>query len=162
LANYDAHLNQAVKNIGILEKVNSGIAESWDWQVTIVFYSSLHLANAHIAKTINEHYRTHAKVSEALNPYVTTNPSKFEEDAYLAYLSLQNLSRRSRYLCNDKDPKQNPEAAHFTSDKQLAKAIRDLEMILIYFNKIYGITFNPSVINCPRIKADKLKYFSAS
>lgn len=160
MANFNEHLNQAVKNIGVLEKVNANIPDSWDWQVTISFYSGLHLANAHIAQTINQHYRTHAKVSEALNTYLPANPSMFSEEAYLAYLALQGLSRRSRYLCSDKDDAASKAdiRAHFTSDKHLAKAIRHLNSIQKFFSAKYGHKFNPITMDCSRLKEDKLEY----
>jgi hypothetical protein len=162
VANYSEHLSQANKNILILEKVNQFIPESWDWQVTIAYYSGLHLANAHIAHTINQHYRTHGRVGEALNPYTITNPSKFEEDAYVSYLTLQNLSRRSRYLINDKDASNDAERAHFTSEKHLAKAVRNLETILVFFSKVYGVNFRSIPFNCERIKKEKLTYFNVA
>ena len=160
MASFDEHLNQAVKNIRILEQVNNSINDSWDWQVTIGFYVALHLANAHLARTLDAHYRTHAQVSEAINPYVVLNVAKFEEDAFLSYQSLQNLSRRSRYLLNDKNVSIDPECAHFTSEKQFAKAIRELEKILTYFNKVYGYKFLSLKIKCEKIKSDKLNYFA--
>jgi hypothetical protein len=88
MASFNEHVSQARKNLSVLEKVNQVIPDTWDWQITIGFYSALHLANAHIAKKINAHYRTHGKVGEALNPYIRLNPSAMEEDAYLAYLAL--------------------------------------------------------------------------
>ena len=163
MANYNDHLNQAVKNIQVLYKINNGIVNSWDWQVTVAFYSALHLANAHIAKTINGHYRTHAKVGQALNPYSPINPSSFNEEAYLSYLALQGLSRRARYLCNDKETidgnGNQEEIVHFTSDKHLAKAIRHLNNILKHFSQIYNYSFSSNSINCPRIINDRLEYF---
>lgn len=163
MANHSEHLNQAVKNIVFLENVNLNIPESWDWQVTISFYSALHLANAHIAHTINQHYRTHGKVSEALNTFITVNPSKFDEEAYLSYLALQGLSRRSRYLCSDKDDEASKAdiRAHFTSEKHLAKALRHLNNIQKFFSTTYDYNFAPICINCSKIKSDNLDYISS-
>lgn len=163
LANFNEHLNQAIKNIGILEKVNANIPDSWDWQVTISFYSGLHLANAHIAKTIDQHYRTHAKVSEALNTYLPTNPSRFDEGTYLSYLALQGLSRRSRYLCSDKNDaaSKTDNSAHFTSEKHLAKALRHLNNIQLFFSDKYGHKFKSITIHCARLKEDRLEFITA-
>ncbi|WP_018341451.1 hypothetical protein [Cytophaga aurantiaca] len=162
MANHSEHLNQAVKNIDFLEKVNTNIPESWDWQVTISFYSALHLANAHIAHTINQHYRTHGKVSEALNAYLAVNPSMFNEEAYLSYLALQGLSRRSRYLCSDKDdPISKADIrVHFTSEKHLAKALRHLNNIQKFFSLTYKYEFSPIYIGCSKLKEDSLEYIS--
>lgn len=163
MANHSEHLSQAVKNIDVLQKVNEHIPESWDWQVTISFYSGLHLANAHIAHTINQHYRTHAKVSEALNAYLTVNPSMFNEEAYLSYLALQGLSRRSRYLCSDKEDAASKADvnAHFTSEKHLAKAIRHLHNIQKFFSEKYGYKFKSITLECSRLKEDKLEFVVA-
>lgn len=146
MADFNEHLTQANKNFSILGKINLSIQESWDWQVTISFYTALHLANAHIAKKINEHYRTHGKVENALNPYINLNPSAFEESAYLSYKALQNLSRRSRYLCSDKES--DDKKAYLTYDKHFSKAIKHLDIISGFFSKTYDYKFNQIDISC--------------
>lgn len=162
MASYQEHLSQANKNIRILERVNKTVPDSLDWQVTMVFYAALHFANAHIARTINQHYRTHAKVSEALNPHVSANPSAFDNDTYLAYLALQALSRRSRYLCSEEVDASDPDGAiaHPVKEKHLAKAIRHLNTIIYFFSNTYGVHFTPIELLCEKIKQDKLKYFT--
>ena len=71
----------------------------FDWQVTICFYTAVHLINCHLAN-FGLQYRKHKDVKDALNPY-TISPAKLPEDEYSAYISLQSLSRRSRYLVNE-------------------------------------------------------------
>ena len=134
MASFQEHLNQALKNINVLEQVNNKVTSSYDWQVTICFYSALHLANAHITNKIDEHYRTHGDVDKALNFYSTLNLSKFSEDAYIAYKSLQVLSKRSRYLCSESHSDQSTRE-HLTFEKHLGKAIRHLHTIQTFFNK---------------------------
>lgn len=150
MADFNEHLTQANKNFSVLGKMNASIQDSWDWQVTISFYTALHLANAHIAKKINEHYRTHGKVENALNPYINLNPSAFEEEAYLSYKALQNLSKRSRYLCNEKDTEDKK--VHLTYDKHFSKAIKHLDIVSSFFSKTYGYTFNKIEISCDLLK----------
>lgn len=163
MANFNDHLNQATKNFSVLAQVNGLIPDSWDWQVTISYYTAVHLANAHIAITINQHYRTHAKVGEALNPYIPLNPSCFDEQVYNSYQLLTGLSRRSRYLCSD-DPTADSatqERLNFTSEKHFAKAVRHLNIVIEYFCKTHKISFSEIKINCDRIKKDNLKYIKS-
>lgn len=108
MATFDEHIQQAKRNLSFLHKVNTGIGQCWDWQVTISFYTAVHLVNAHIASRSNHHYRSHELVNNAINPYSLTSLSKLPEEEYLAYIKLQNLSRRARYLCHD-DPKNRSE-----------------------------------------------------
>ena len=157
MASFTEHLLQSKKNLSILSKVSTTIPNSWDWQVTISFYTALHLANAHIAQKVNEHYRTHGKVGLALNPYISTNPSAFSEEAYVSYQALQNLSRRSRYLCHEKTD--SDATCHMTYDKHFAKAVRHLDIIINYFSKTYGQKFDSYDIFCDLLKKDTLLVF---
>ena len=96
---FEDHIAQAERNFRILEQVNKHIHNSQDWQVTIIFYTALHLVNAHTAK-VGLQYRKHSDVMHAINPFNTTSLAKLDENIYVAYESLMSLSRRSRYLVN--------------------------------------------------------------
>ena len=159
MAEFNGHLAQARKNIDLFKKINQ-MPDTYDWQVTIIFYAALHLANAHIVKTVNLHHRSHGKTGAALNPYITTNPSAFDEKAYLAYLGLLGLSRRARYLCSEDDGDKN-DRTHHISEKHLAKAIRYLNEIIKYFSVTHEHKFDKVVIKCERIKSDKLDFFGS-
>jgi len=101
---------------------------------------AVHLANSHIAKKIDAHYRTHDQVGNALNFAIEFSPTKVDQDYYLSYIKLYGLSRRARYLCgDDKDDKSN--VNHFTVDKHFAKAIKNLDKFMIFYNKEYGFKF---------------------
>lgn len=124
--------------------------------MTIAYYCVIHLSNAHIAHVINQHYRTHAEVGKALNPYVPVNPSAISPDAYGAYQQIQNLSRRSRYLCDVIGS--DDTRASFTSDKHFAKAIRNLNTLQIFYSNRYNKLFTPITLDCPRLKQDPLQF----
>ena len=158
MATYQEHTAQAIRNLRVLVKNNQTVNDNLDWQVTMAFYAAVHFANAHLAKTINQHYRSHAKVDEALNPYVLTNPSAFNEDAYVAFGILRGLARRSRYLCSDNEANVS-DAYHTIADKHFAKAIRNLDIVMHYFSNTHGYHFTQMEIKCDRIKQDKLIYF---
>jgi hypothetical protein len=162
LANFDEHISQAVKNIKVLSDINKLVPDTWDWQVTIGFYVAVHCANAHIAKTINQHYRSHGDVKNAINFYSQMNPSKFDEDAYLAYVKLQNYSRRARYLCND-NPNDLSERAHHISEKHFAKSLRLLNKVLEYIKETHPNISIPRVsIICDSLKENELSVFFKS
>ncbi len=161
MASFQEHINQASKNLQFLCDVNSNINDSWDWQVTISFYAAVHLINAHVAKTSNQHYRSHEDVSNAINPFNTLSPSRLPEDIYLSYTKLQALSRRSRYLINEQ--KENRETkAFFTYDKHFSKAIKNIDVVLKYIEKSYSVSFPKTSISCIELKKSPLTFFNVS
>ncbi len=159
MANFSEHINQAKKNLQFLSEINKNTNDSWDWQVTVCFYVAVHLVNAHIAQKANQHYRSHEQVKEALNPYNALSLSKLTEGNFLAFDKLQNLSRRSRYLCNDtiadKDIK-----AFFTYDKHLSKSLKNLDKILGFIVSEYKESFLPIELYCIELKGQTLNFFA--
>jgi hypothetical protein len=155
LATFEEHISQAKSNLSFLIHANSLDTPNrfWDWQVTICFYTALHTVNAHIAKVANLHYRTHEDVRDALNPLKPLSLTKVDESIYLAYTKLEGLSRRSRYLCNEKT--YDPTNANLTYDKHLARAVRHLDALLKYFSDLYNIDFGKSKIKCPSMKTSE-------
>lgn len=146
MASFDDHINQAKKNLLFLEKINQHCNSFFDWQVTVCFYSSLHLVNAHLS-TFNLQYRKHKDVKDSLNPY-SLSPAKLPEEEYTSYISLQSLSRRSRYLVNEKDGNINQDNPFFTYDKHLEKSLKHLDKLSCYFMNRYKFELTPIKINC--------------
>ena len=134
--------------------------DCYDWQVTVCFYTAMHLVNAHLSKH-NLQYRKHKDVNHALNPDVALSVSKLPETEYDSYIVLQSLSRRSRYLVNEKDNQLASTVAAFTYDKHLGKGVKHLNLLIQYFCNLYNITsISPVKIKCAELKpADKLSYF---
>lgn len=157
MATFDDHIAQAKRNLKFFENINQKIEDCTDWQVTVCFYAALHLVNAHLSK-FGLQYRRHTDVSHALNPKVPTSLSKLPEDEYIAYVTLQMLSRRSRYLVNEKDKQTNSTNAFFTYEKHLAKAIRHLDKLVAYFQTKYGVEINKMSVICKEVKPDQLKH----
>ncbi len=85
---------------------------------------------------------------------------KIPDDTYLAYVKLENLSRRSRYLCNDAASTGTDNShAFFTYDKHLKKALIQLQIIMSFFSKKHGDNFEVIEVNCVEIKDLKLDNF---
>ncbi|MBI1782287.1 MAG: HEPN domain-containing protein [Sphingobacteriales bacterium] len=158
MATFDEHIQQAKRNFDFLCLVNQKVNDHFDWQVTVCFYTALHLVNAHLSKH-NLQYRKHHDVNYALNPDVQLSVSKLPEEEYDSYIALQRLSRRSRYLVNEKDNNISSTQAFFTYDKHLAKAIRNLDKLIRYFDKKYTLEFNAKNFSCIELtKKDNLKF----
>lgn len=157
MATFEEHISQAKKNLSFLTSVNSHIDNSWDWQVTISFYVSVHLMNAHIAHKMNQHYRSHEHVNAALNPF-TISPARLDEDTYKSYIKLQGLARRARYLCHENSSVRN-EKACFTYDKHFSKAIKNLNILLTFIASNYKVSFNSIPIFCIDLKNYSSPYF---
>ena len=156
MAEFQAHINQAKRNLAILEKTNKFIDDSWDWQVTKAYYVAVHLMNAHLAQTANLHYNTHDKVKNAL--YNQLSPAKIDPKIYLDYGKLENLSRRARYLCNE-NPATQPAMAFLTHDIHLKRALEKLDSIMVYMANLHSLTFPAINIDCIELKSSNLIYF---
>ena len=151
MADYQAHINQAKRNLIIFSNLSKKVPDSWDWQVTSCYYVAVHLMNAHLAKTANLHYKTHDKVKLAL--YDTMSTCKIPDEIYTAYVKLENLSRRARYLCHD-DPKllMDSDKPFFTYDKHVKKAINQLDRLLLFYSSKYSENFGITEVDCIEIK----------
>ncbi len=159
MATFKEHIEQAKKNITFLVEVNKNCNLFWDWQTTICYYVGVHLINSHLANCGDLHYRSHEDVKTALNPFNPASICKVPQDIYLAYTNLELLSRRSRYLINDKLNNRTTEAC-FTSDKHFAKSIRHLNTIMKYIKLKYSeVDFDKNKINCDRICNDDLEFY---
>jgi hypothetical protein len=153
---FAAHVQQAAANLRFLAHINATAPDHRDWAVTVSFYTALHLVNAHLSQQQLQ-YRTHTDVKQALNP-TRLSPARLPEDEYVAYAALQMLSRRSRYLVNERDLHQTQPALTF--DQHLARALRHLDRLLAYFAGRYGLTELPLItVACPGLHpADNLRF----
>ncbi|NOS85215.1 MAG: hypothetical protein HOP31_08760 [Ignavibacteria bacterium] len=158
MADFTEHVNQSNHNLLFLEKIN-GFDNCYDWQVTTAFYIAVHFVNAHIASQINHHYRSHVDVDNCLNPFNGNSKCKLSEEVYLSYKKLLMLSKRSRYLCNDKI-KTTETRAFFTYDKHLLKAIKNLDNLIHFLNQKYPGKLIKSRIKmrCPGLVQKEIKY----
>lgn len=145
-----------------LVSVNSLQKECWDWQVTVCFYTALHLINAHVVKKTNYNYVSHGKVDEILNPYKVTSIAKLDEAVYLSYVKLLQLSRRARYLLNENfDSKNRTDIINgsFTYSKHLKKSIYHLDIIIDFINTAYNENFDQVDIKCLDLNGKTFKFF---
>lgn len=147
MGSFAEHIIQAKSNLRFVTEVNSRIPGQWDWQVTACFYTAVHLVNAHIAVIANLHYRSHEEVKRAIYHHNSTSMCTVPESIYLAYVKLEGLARRARYLVHD-DPAKKEETAHLTHDKHFAKAVKNLDRILVYFRDTYTIDFGSPTVKC--------------
>lgn len=157
MASHEVHIEQVKSNLDFLGKINATM--NWDWQVTVCFYTAVHLVNAHLAK-FNLHYRSHHDVEAALNPKNIVSLTKLPEDIYYDYERLSQLSRRARYLISDNLSVTGSD--HFlTYEKHFAKAIRHLDRLITYFDGKYSLAIKPRKVVCQEIKSNELlQYFT--
>lgn len=151
MASFQEHINQAKSNIVFLQSINQTIDNCIDWQVTVAFYTALHLVNAHISSS-GLQYRRHTDVKDVLNPYNQLSTLKLPEDEYTAYVSLQSLSRRARYLVSEKDGNLANDAAFLTYEKHLAKALKHLDVLMQYFTSKYNFNLPIMAVKCSELK----------
>lgn len=155
---FQDHVKRAKHNLKFLEHINTSGGAYADWQVTTCYYAGVHLINAHLAQH-NMQFRKHVDVKDAINPKSqrsVSNGSALQEDVYLAYAKLQNLSRRSRYLVNDRNPDSLSSVAYNTEMTHLANALRYLDILICFFNQKYQINIVPIKVSCGGIKTGDL------
>lgn len=159
MAKFEDHIGQFCSNLRFLEQINQKVSNYYDWQVTVCFYTALHLINAHLAKH-DLQYRKHTDVSYALNPEVPVSLTKLPVDEYVAYTGLQQLSRRSRYLVNEKDANLKSETAFITYERHFAKALRHLDKLILYFKGRYSLDIPSPAIYCQEVKESEFQFLS--
>jgi len=162
LPNFSDHIEQAKHNLTFLEFVNQKGLKFLDWQVTTAFYIGVHLVNSHLS-THNMQYRKHVDVKNAINPRQqksVASGSALPQNEYLAYTKLQSLSRRSRYLVNEKDDNLGTKQAFKTYDIHFARALRHLNTLILFFKNTYQIQFDPIDITCAEIKQGEISFFA--
>ncbi len=159
MANFDEHINHSKKNLDYLSKINFHINERWDWQVTVCFYTALHLMNAHIVKKTLKNYLSHNQVEDILNPY-TLSPARLDETTFLSYIKLSQLSRRSRYLLSENFTKTDDiQHASITHSPHFKKAIHHLDVIIKYINVNYNNSISSTNISCLDLKGRTFENF---
>jgi hypothetical protein len=111
----------------------------------------------------NMQYRKHVDVKDAINP---KNPKSVAQNSilpdreYLAYTKLQSLSRRSRYLVNEKDNKLYETNAALTHEIHLGKALRHIDTLIRFLSSKYQFQVSPINIQCAEIKKGELSFSS--
>ena len=163
MANFDEHIIQAKNNLRFLEQVNTEVGGNWDWQVTVCFYSALHLVNAHVVAKTGKNYLTHGKVAAIINPYTELSVAKLNEDVYNSYIALSNLSRRSRYLINEKAANRDDgdvQVCCITHSKHFKKAIHHLNIIISYLSKEHKTVFGKTSVSCLDLNGQTFDHFT--
>ncbi|MEC7754531.1 hypothetical protein [Roseivirga sp. UBA1976] len=161
MSKYDDHIAQATNNLEFLVEVNAMGNNRMDWQVTIAFYTSLHLINVHVLATTGKFYQKHIDVHFAINPH-KHGDGQLPIEIYRSYMKLFRLSRRSRYLCSD-DPKATPtmnNISHHIKPSHLAKAFRNLDKVLDFFVTKHNLKIDPSEVECDALgNSESMKFF---
>lgn len=155
MGTFTDHISQSKHNLDFLSKVNSNINDRWDWQVTVCFYTALHLMNAHIVSKTGKNYLSHNQVAEVINPYNPLSVAKLDQDTYLSYNKLVQLSRRARYLLGENFQKKEfveVQPACTTYSKHFKKSIYHLDKIIDFISKNHNVSFSSINITCIDLK----------
>ena len=159
MASFKEHIAHSNKNLQFLEAINGNLNDNWDWQVTVCFYTALHLMNAHIVQTTASNFLSHNKVETALSPY-GMSPAKLDETTFLSYSKLSQLSRRSRYLLKENyNPADDLQAASSTYSIHMKKAIYHLDTVISFMNKKYNCNISKTKIRCVDLKNQNFSNF---
>lgn len=162
MGSFSEHIQQSKNNLAFLAKINNTISNNWDWQVTVCFYSAVHLINAHIVSKTSKNYLSHNQVAELINPFTQLSVSKLDEETYKSYHKLHQLSRRARYLLNENFQKNgivDIQPACMTYDKHFKKAVFHLDIVINYISKNYGVSFSKIDIKCVELSGRSFSNF---
>lgn len=89
------HFRQSQRNLKVVELMNQSSEKYWDWQVTALFYSALHLINGHIRETDGGFYNSHSSVQTIIHYSNFESKAKLPREICIAYEKLQLFSRKS-------------------------------------------------------------------
>jgi hypothetical protein len=160
---FKEHIQQSQNNIRFLSKISTNLEDCWDWQVTVCFYSALHLINAHVVNKFGANYLSHSKVDEIINPFNATSIARLDEKIYISYTKLLQLSRRSRYLLSENFKKGDNleiQIACATYSKHLKKAIFHLDVIINFVKNDYEEKFEKAEVRCIDLKGNSFENFT--
>lgn len=161
MALFEAHISKVQHNLSVLQKINS-IQGTLDWQITVCYYTAVHLIDGYLAREANLHFQKHTDVDLAINPMNTLSLQKLPSEIYLHYEKLSNLSRRARYLCSDNPSERQKQSGteFLVNDKHLRKAIINLDGLISYFINLYKLEFPRIKLHCKEFSMDtQLGYF---
>lgn len=156
---FESHIKQAKSNLNFLEESNIKTKNFFDWYITTIFYSAVHLINAHTVKSKDLHFNSHQKVGNAINPFNTIPICPVSEDCYNSYIALKKKSRISRYLCKDGSSDTDREKAVHVYEKDFKRSLIHLDTILTYFNEEYKVDFQQISVLSLYLKDDETKHF---
>lgn len=94
------HYKQAVHNYRFFCEVHSKLPEAfYDWKITVLFYTAIHLLRALLAERDVQLDDSHHALRNAINPKSsrTTSVSPVKKHCYNSYLTLYNASLEVRY-----------------------------------------------------------------
>lgn len=150
------HIEHSQSNLDFLSFLthNTNEDEYLDWKVTTCFYVAVHIMNAHLAN-FSLQFRTHVDVDRHINPFTHVNIAKVSENVYVAYQQLSILSRRSRYLVNQKNL--DSSSAAFCKGAHFAKAINKLEILLEFSKEKLNHEFNLLILKTKELKQGQLR-----
>lgn len=140
------HLKQVEHNLSILRQINRSIGWSNDWQITVCFYTALHIISAYLSKR-GVTYTSHQDTFDALNPANPLNINAIPMNIYTQYKYLSDQSRLARYLTVGAGS-----APIVLNDNHLKKAIESLDVIMKYFADNESFGFSISKIGIPILK----------
>lgn len=141
-----SHFRQAERNLKVVEWLNSSPNHYWDWQVTTLFYSALHLINGHICETDGGFYNTHSSVQSIIYYKNTQSKASLPREIGIAYEKLQLLSRKARYLYDPTQPKSDK--LQFVGPDGFEKAVNAYETVYRFLSSTYYLGIQPIQISC--------------
>lgn len=90
------HLKQAIHNYKFFCEVHSKLPDVFfDWKITVLFYTSIHLLRALLTERDVSVDNSHSALRKAINPSKGTRPVK--PHCYDSYVTLYNASLDVRY-----------------------------------------------------------------
>lgn len=145
------HIKKVIHNLNVISQLEAQGSPYRDWQITLCFYSALHLTRYHLQASANYTCTTHEDAKDRLHWQNTMPFSRMDKEPYQAYADLEGFSRRARYI---------PEISPETFEKDYIRAIQRLDKVMHYFDSKYSLSLPKTQIKCPRLIGTTLHYFT--
>lgn len=137
---FEDHVHRAKSNLEVLAVLNRYAHLDYSWQVTLCFYTAVHLINSHLLYSAGETFKTHVSTLDRIDPGSAMNVNAVSLTAFKAYLRLHNRSREARYLCKVNDSGhvvRNHQGVVRMKHRHLIQCVSDLDAVLIDFTSRY-------------------------
>jgi hypothetical protein len=132
MPDFNQHFDQALENIGFVQKVSENHTNELRWKITAAYYTAYHLIQAFLAQKANLHPDTHTKLKGFIAPQSIFTTTRLPAAIYTSFIELEILSRKARY------------DSHISiTENHFSKTIEHLDAVIDFFKKQYSASVIP-------------------
>ncbi|NUQ80797.1 MAG: hypothetical protein HUU10_04225 [Bacteroidetes bacterium] len=154
MASKQEHIDKIIHNLELLGEINSVSGDYFDWRITLIYYSIVHLVDAFLDQHgPGDHPRNHDERKRMIGGGKVPVPIKTK------YIQLESISKLSRYISNDPA---DHNASFGNTDMYLFKAMELAQEIITDLTSRLSVTIPITVVKSQELtKNNRLAHFKA-